>query len=68
MEGSLFWHIVAQECWQAQNAAFLSSSTVQQDYHKEKKVAIDGWGRLMEAITLNNCCVGMGYIALLFDD
>jgi hypothetical protein len=33
---------------------------------QRKKVAIDGWGRLMEAITLNNCCVGMGCIALLF--
>ncbi len=38
-------------------------STAQQDYHKEKKVAIDRWGRQMEAITLNYCCVGMGCIA-----
>ncbi len=32
-----------------------------------RKVAIDGWGHLMEAITLNDCYVGMGCIALLFD-
>jgi hypothetical protein len=45
------------------DAALLLSSTAQQDYHKGKKVAVDRWGRLMEAITLNNCGVGMGCIA-----
>jgi hypothetical protein len=45
------------------DAVLLLLSTAQQDYHKGKKVAIDRWGHLMEAITLDNCCVGMGCIA-----
>jgi hypothetical protein len=42
-------------------------STAQQDQHKQKKVAIDGWDHLLKTITINNRCVGMGCIALLFD-
>jgi hypothetical protein len=45
------------------DVALLLLYTSHQDYHKGKKVAIDRWGCLMEAITLNNCCVGMGCIA-----